>query len=150
MKARPLALLLAAALLPLVGCSSEATTSDTVNEFGDDAFAAARAGCRAGEAVPAGTRLKIATTVAPITSIVANVAGDLADITGIVPEGTNSHTYEPPPSVAATLAEADVVFVNGLVLEEPTKDLAEQNLRTGAAFCELGTAIAKERDAVLT
>jgi ABC-type Zn uptake system ZnuABC Zn-binding protein ZnuA len=140
-KARPLALLLAAALLPLVGCSSEATTSDTVNEFGDDAFAAARAGCRAGEAVPAGTRLKIATTVAPITSIVANVAGDLADITGIVPEGTNSHTYEPPPSVAATLAEADVVFVNGLVLEEPTKDLAQQNLRTGAAFCELGTAI---------
>ena len=42
---------------------------------------------------------------------------------------------------SATLAEADVVFVNGLVLEEPTKDLAEQNLRTGAAFCELGTAI---------
>src|SRR5687768_481013 len=42
-------------------------------------------------------RLQVVTTVAPITSIVANVAGDLAAITGVVPEGTNSHTYEPEP-----------------------------------------------------
>ncbi len=40
-------------------------------------------------------RLKIATTVAPITSIVASIVGDLADVNGIVPEGTNSHTFEP-------------------------------------------------------
>ena len=53
----------------------------------------------------------------PITSIVANIVGDRADITGIVPEGTNSHTFEPPPSVAATLADSDIVFVNGLGLE---------------------------------
>ena len=44
-------------------------------------------------------RLLVATTVAPITSIVANVVGDRADIAGIVPEGTNSHTFEPLPSV---------------------------------------------------
>ena len=30
-------------------------------------------------------RLKITTTVAPITSIVANIAGDRADVEGIVP-----------------------------------------------------------------
>jgi ABC-type Zn uptake system ZnuABC Zn-binding protein ZnuA len=90
-------------------------------------------------AIAAGSRLKIATTVAPITSIVANVAGDVADVAGIVPEGTNSHTYEPKPSVAADLSKADIVFVNGLKLEEPTKDLAKSNLKPGASIVELGS-----------
>ena len=86
-----------------------------------------------------GDRLVIATTVAPITSIVANIVGDRADVRGIVPEGTNSHTFEPKPSVAELLSEADVVYVNGLQLEEPTKELAESNLRDGAEIVELGT-----------
>ncbi|MEZ5257051.1 MAG: metal ABC transporter substrate-binding protein [Ilumatobacteraceae bacterium] len=63
----------------------------------------------------------IATTVAPITSIASAVVGDRADVTGIVPEGTNSHTFEPRPSVAEVLSRADVVYMNGLRLEEPTE-----------------------------
>lgn len=91
--------------------------------------------------------MRVATTVAPITSIVANVAaGTDTVITGIVPEGTNSHTYEPPPSVAATLEDADIVFINGLVLEEPTKELALANQRDGSVICELGTAILPESE----
>ncbi|MFT5222966.1 MAG: ABC-type Zn uptake system ZnuABC Zn-binding protein ZnuA, partial [Glaciecola sp.] len=39
-------------------------------------------------------RLSVATTVAPITSIVANIGGDRIALTGIVPEGTNSHTFD--------------------------------------------------------
>lgn len=85
-----------------------------------------------------GERLRIATTVAPITSMVANVAGDAADVVGLVPEGTNSHTYEPTPSVAEALSVAHLVFVNGLKLEEPTKDLAEANLLDGGAIVSLG------------
>lgn len=91
--------------------------------------------------------LKVATTVAPITSIVANIAaGSGVTVSGIVPEGTNSHTYEPPPGVAATLESADIVFINGLSLEEPTRELAEANLRSGAVICELGTAILPEEE----
>jgi ABC-type Zn uptake system ZnuABC Zn-binding protein ZnuA len=94
-----------------------------------------------------GRPLVVATTVAPITSIVANVAaGTPTQITGVVPEGTNSHTFEPPPSAAATLEDADVVFINGLVLEEPTKELALANQRDGSVICELGTAILPESD----
>lgn len=94
-----------------------------------------------------GRALVVATTVAPITSIVANVAaGTPTVITGVVPEGTNSHTFEPPPSVAATLEEADIVFINGLVLEEPTKELALANQRSGSVICELGTAILPESE----
>jgi len=93
-----------------------------------------------------GQRLKIATTVAPITSIVANIVGDRADVEGIVPEGTNSHTFEPTPSVAELLSTADVVYINGLQLEEPTKDLAKENLEDGAEIVELGTETIPESE----
>ena len=84
-------------------------------------------------------RLAVGTTVAPITSIVSNIGGERVRITGIVPEGTNSHTFEPKPSVAELLSGLDVLFINGLKLEEPTKELADENLEDGAEIVELGT-----------
>lgn len=80
----------------------------------------------------------VATTVSPVTNIVQNVGGDHVCVTGIVPEGTNSHTFEPAPSDAAVMAEADIVFVNGLHLEEPTRELAAANVREGVAIVALG------------
>jgi ABC-type Zn uptake system ZnuABC Zn-binding protein ZnuA len=96
----------------------------------------------------AGGRLRLATTVAPITSIVAAVAGDRADVTGIVPEGTDSHTFEPRPSVAELLASVDVVFLNGLSLEEPLRRLAASAVRDGAQIVELGTRVLPEDEYV--
>lgn len=90
--------------------------------------------------------MRVVTTVAPITSIAANIAGDLAHIEGIVPEGTNSHTFEPAPSVAEVLSRADIVFVNGLSLEEPTRKLAEANLKQGARIVELGSRVLPESE----
>jgi ABC-type Zn uptake system ZnuABC Zn-binding protein ZnuA len=83
-------------------------------------------------------KLSVVTTVSPLTNITANVAGGLADVEGIVPEGENSHEFEPKPSVAKTLSQADLVIINGLHLEEPTKELAEANLADGAQIVELG------------
>ena len=91
-------------------------------------------------------RLRVVTTVSPLTSIVANVAGDRAVVSGIVPEGTNSHTFEPPPSAARVLAQADVVFVNGLKLEDPTRDLATRSRKRGAETVELGSLALAEAD----
>ena len=118
--------------LTLAGCSSSSDSAESI-------------GCDLGRVVDG--PLSIATTVAPITSIVANIAGNTdSAIVGIVPEGTNSHTFEPKPSDAVVLEQADVIFINGLVLEEPTKDLALANLKDGAMICELGTAILPESD----
>jgi ABC-type Zn uptake system ZnuABC Zn-binding protein ZnuA len=88
--------------------------------------------------------LEVVTTVAPITSIVSNIGGDRISVTGIVPEGTNSHTFEPPPQTAAVMERADVVFVNGLQLEEPTFELAEANAPADATIVKLGDEVLPE------
>jgi ABC-type Zn uptake system ZnuABC Zn-binding protein ZnuA len=99
-----------------------------------------------GTTTAADDRLTIVSTVAPITSIVANVAGDRARVEGVVPEGTNSHTFEPPPQVSRVMEDADLVFVNGLQLEEPTFELAEENAPDDALIVKLGDEVLPESD----
>jgi len=83
-------------------------------------------------------KLTVVSTVSPITNIIYNVGGDRINLTGIVPEGVNSHTFEPAPSDAVKLARADLIFVNGLHLEDPTVKLAEANKKTNAEIITLG------------
>jgi len=83
-------------------------------------------------------KLKVVTTVAPITNIVYNVGGNRIDLRGIVPEGVNSHTFEPAPSDAKVLADADLIIVNGLHLELPTQNLAAKVKKKDAKVLSLG------------
>lgn len=82
--------------------------------------------------------LDVATTVAPISSLARNIGGDRIRLHGIVPDATNSHTFEPAPSDARTLANADLIVVNGLHLEQPTLDLAEASKRPETLIRSLG------------
>ncbi len=90
--------------------------------------------------------LLVATTVSPLTSIAASIGGEHVRVRGIVPEGTNSHTFEPPPSTAGLLSDADVIFVNGLKLEDPTVELAAANKQAETEIVELGTTVLPESD----
>ena len=85
------------------------------------------------------TDLLVVTTVAPITNIVSNIAGDRIRVVGIIPEGTDSHTFEPRPSDGEILAQANLILVNGLSLEEPTIQLAESVKPSDTIVYELGT-----------
>jgi ABC-type Zn uptake system ZnuABC Zn-binding protein ZnuA len=85
-----------------------------------------------------GAELKVVTTVSPITSIAENIGGERIAVEGIVPEGVNSHTFEPAPSVARLLSEADLIVVNGLFLEQPTLEMAEANKKADAQILLLG------------
>ena len=91
-------------------------------------------------------KLNVVTTVAPITSIVENVAGDSVKITGIIPEGINSHTFEPIPSDSKLLAAADLIILNGLELETPTLRLAQANLKKAASIFSLGDKTIQQSD----
>ncbi|MGH7853337.1 MAG: metal ABC transporter substrate-binding protein [Candidatus Binatia bacterium] len=83
-------------------------------------------------------KINVVTTVAPITSMVENIGGDKIHLTGIIPEGINSHTFEPVPSDVRILAGADLLIVNGLELELPTLKLAKANMKQGATLLQLG------------
>ena len=86
----------------------------------------------------AASPLNVVATVSPITSIVENIGGTRIALEGVVPEGVNSHTFEPAPAVAVALSGADLIFLNGLFLEEPTLEMAKANLKPGAAIVSLG------------
>ena len=89
--------------------------------------------------------LAVVTTVSPITSIVENIGGVRIRLEGIVPEGVNSHTFDPAPSVARLLSDADLIVMNGLLLEEPSLEMARANKKDGAVILALGgKAISRE------
>ena len=91
-------------------------------------------------------RLKVVTTVAPLTNIVKNVGGERIDLHGIVPEGTDSHTFEPAPSDIKYLAQADLLIFNGLSLETPTETLGKANRKKGAKVLKLGDNTISKKD----
>lgn len=127
--------------LPLLSCETGAGAGAADGTDAVDRVAAfacpADAGTGGGPVALDGRLLRVVTTVAPLTSIAANVAGGLAQVQGLVPEGHDAHTFEPKPSAAAALAEADVVFLNGLDLEEPIRGLARPR-RGGGRLVSLG------------
>lgn len=151
MRAKKIASVLVVAVLALSACSDSSGSNGVVitdppdgqqiDPTVDDSLSKeALQNCAAARQVT-GRKVRIVTTVSPITSLVASIAGDgNVEINGIIPEGTNSHTYEPPPSAAAQVEDADVVFVNGLGLEDPTLDLVS-NVAPDAVVCEIGTAV---------
>jgi ABC-type Zn uptake system ZnuABC Zn-binding protein ZnuA len=83
-------------------------------------------------------RLKVVATVAPHADLVRQIAGDRVDLVQMIPDGTDSHTYEPRPSDARFLQEADLVVLNGLHLETPTMRIADANKRPDTQYLILG------------
>ncbi len=96
------------------------------------------AACSGGPVAGGANRLQVVSTVSPITNIVFNVGGEQIDLVGVIPEGVDSHTFEPRPSDAVRLSTADLIFLNGLDLEIPTRRLAEANLKEGGEIVLLG------------
>jgi ABC-type Zn uptake system ZnuABC Zn-binding protein ZnuA len=69
-------------------------------------------------------KLDVVTSVSPITSIIKNIGGDRIELTGLVPEGVNSHTFELVPSDVIKVNNADLVIMNGLGLESNLENAA--------------------------
>lgn len=90
-------------------------------------------------------RLRVVSTVAPIANLVYNVGGNRIDLVQLIPDGIDSHTFEPRPSDVRWIAEADLFVLNGLDLETPTLRLIQANAKPGAQVLLLGdNAITRE------
>ena len=125
-----IALLLAAIFITAVACSEDNASPATGVDVGRESS----------------DTLKVVTTVSPITSLTENIGGTTIRLEGIVPEGVNSHTYEPAPSVARVMSEADLIVLNGLFLEEPALKMAEANRKQGAVILTLGDKAIERED----
>ena len=87
-------------------------------------------------------RLRVVVSILPVANIVYNIGGDRIDLDAIMPPGADPHTFEPRPSDAVKLSQADLIFVNGMHMDESTLKLAEANLKDGAEIIELAAAVA--------
>lgn len=68
-------------------------------------------------------RLKIVATTGMIGDVAANIAGERAQVTTLMGEGVDPHLYKASPGDVRLLADADVIFYNGLHLEGRMADV---------------------------
>lgn len=73
----------------------------------------------------------ITATVGMVADIVRQVAGDKANVKGIIGEGVDPHLYKPTRNDVAALLSADVVFYSGLMLEGKMADTLIKVARSG-------------------
>lgn len=110
----------------LVGCDPQRTSSD------------------ADSASHAAEPYTVVCTVGMITDIVRNVAGDTAQVEGIIGEGVDPHLYKPTRSDVVKLSRADVVFYNGLMLEGKMTDVLVRVASSGKPVKAVTEAILED------
>jgi ABC-type Zn uptake system ZnuABC Zn-binding protein ZnuA len=72
-----------------------------------------------GEALdqPGNQKIKVVATTTIVGDVVAQVGGDAILLSVLLPVGSDPHTFDPTPQDVVTVAEADIVFANGVGLE---------------------------------
>jgi len=86
------------------------------------------AGCGGGGAGgDEGSGVGVVATYSILGDLVENVGGESVELTTLVGPNGDAHTFEPAPSDNARLAEAEVVFQNGLGFEPWLGDLYESS-----------------------
>ncbi|WP_165984961.1 anchored repeat ABC transporter, substrate-binding protein [Streptomyces sp. YIM 98790] len=80
------------------------------------------AGCSGGSTDEGGgpdAALTVSTTTPILADLVTQVGGERVRVSSIVPHHGDPHSYEPSPADTVKVTQADLVFGNGLLLEEP-------------------------------
>ncbi len=74
-------------------------------------------------------KLSVVCTVGMITDVAQTIAGDKADVIGLMGPGVDPHLYKVSHGDVEKLANADIVFYNGLHLEGKMADVLVQMAR---------------------
>lgn len=80
------------------------------------------------------TDLNIVASFSILGDMVEQVAGEHADVTTIVGPDADAHVYQPSVADARAVAQADVVFVNGLGFETWSEALIEESGTEASVF----------------
>lgn len=84
-------------------------------------------GQQAGQEGNSDSPVRVVASYSILGDIVENVAGDNVDLTTMVGPGEDTHTFEASPSDSRALADADLVFENGLEFESWLDELYESS-----------------------
>lgn len=98
----------------------------------------------------AGDSYVVVATVGMIADIVREVAGDRANVKGIIGEGVDPHLYKPTSTDVKALQAADIIFYNGLMLEGKMGDVLVRLAGSGKKVHAVTEAILEESDYVIT
>ena len=112
---------IAAALLlgaTLAGCSGDAAGDPDASGGGGDT-------------------VRVVATTTVLADLVTNVGGDRVEVRSLVPAGGEVHTFDPSPGDIGAVAEADLIVMNGLGLDEWALELVEGS-GADAEVIELG------------
>lgn len=90
--------------------------------------------------------VKIVTGSTVVASLVYDIAGDYADITSLVPNAVDAHTYEPLPSEMAALESADIVILADRELNTRITELVTSSLPSDATLVFLNESVLDEAD----
>ena len=93
---------------------------------------------------------KAVATVGMIADIVREVAGDHAEVEGIIGEGVDPHLYKPTRKDVITLSQADIIFYNGLMLEGKMGDVLVRMGRKNKPVYAVTEAILDQGGYVMT
>ena len=86
-------------------------------------------------------RIQVVASTTLIADVARNVGGDLVEVTTLIPPGADVHSFTPSPRDVAIIAEADVVFVNGLSLEEGLLAIIEGNAPSEPVVVSTGITV---------
>ncbi|MDF1808320.1 MAG: zinc ABC transporter substrate-binding protein [Phycisphaerales bacterium] len=92
-------------------------------------------GCNSGDSTPSTTTnsdahnndeiqlpIEVVTTTGMITDLTKQIAGERAEINGLIQSGIDPHLYQPTRNDIQSIMSADLVFYNGLLLEGKMTD----------------------------
>jgi len=80
--------------------------------------------------------VQVVASMTVIAHFAEQVAGEHADVTAVVPVGGDPHVYEPVPSDARSITEADLVLYNGAGLEPWFSGLVSGSGRPAVAMTD--------------
>jgi ABC-type Zn uptake system ZnuABC Zn-binding protein ZnuA len=75
-------------------------------------------GAGAGSSPSAGTAVRVVATTTVLADLVRQVARDRVDVQSLVPLGGEAHTFDPKPSDARRITDANLLVMNGLGLDD--------------------------------
>ncbi len=82
-------------------------------------------GCDKSKTADESEKVRVVVTTTMLEDMVRQVGGDDVEVIGIMQPGGDPHLYQPRPSDAKNVANADVIVTNGLHLEGWIDDLVE-------------------------